>query len=1151
MKLKYFYTSVCIMLAGIFCANAQTVKNVTLTEAGTLSTKITESEQATLTELTVTGPLNGTDIALIRGAAPTLEKLNMKNASIVEGGSAYFVYEGKSYTTTNNVIGNYMFFAMSNLKTLILPSNVEEIGEFKSKNWSKYEFASSYSIARCSMLETVELPSTLYSIGGHAFSACARLASITIPEGVEIIGTYAFENCKNLKTVKFPSTFGIRNKTFEGAYNPDNEFQQALVYSDYVGYIFTNCTALTDVSIPEGVPSLTYGMFNGCAKLATVTLPSTLKTLNGAFNGCTGLVNIDLPTGLTGAGSFNGCEKLTKISIPDGVTECPSFANCTALTEIKLPTNITTIGYNAFAGCSSLTEISVPSAVTSIETSAFENCTSLVKVTLSAELTSIGEHAFGECDKLPSITIPNKVISLSDRAFRSCDALETVVLPRGLNSMGRECFYYCQKLTTINLPDNLFEIGNSAFGENIALESIQLPNNLTEIPSYMFDGCISLKNVTLPNSLIKIGSGAFRNCTPLSKITIPGSTQSIGSEAFANTSLTEVVLSNGLLSLGANAFSGCDKLTTVTYPETIDIISGFSNTGVSVVKFAEGATPTQIADRAFANCPNLKTFTIPESVTTIGEKAFESCTSLKTITIPASVINIKDNAFLRSGLESIKLPETVTEYGSSIFQYCDKLAQIEFPQNMTVIPYCILIGCSNLKQVNLPNNVVTIDAGAFNSCQSLEKIDLPETLTEIKQEAFLNCRKLTQISIPQNVTTIGNYAFESSGLADIEIPIGITSIGQRAFDTYNSLNSIVWNPSTPFPDNNEFAHAKYLFMPESGTVTNKNCADHIFYGGVTDSLHIDESTRYSNPSFTLPRALKAKKVAYERDFNATSGYGEAAGWQTIVLPFDVTEISFKRGYGEDAEIIPLAPFGNQALETAGTLPFWLYELGTDGNYKAATAIKANHPYLICMPNNDKYPSSSNIYGEVKFANNNEAGVSLVATEGALKPSVGTKFNLVPTYDRVMMSENVYALNVHNWYQSDEKQYAPGSVFVRNYNDGGYTDDPAVYPFRAYLTTNEGQTATSTSAPMLYSIGGGDGTITGIEDVPFATPDKATKAYSRDGVLYINTDADRTIRIYDVTGRTVRIIEAREGVNEVHGLDSGIYLLEGQKVAVGR
>lgn len=245
----------------------------------------------------------------------------------------------------------------------------------------------------------------------------------------------------------------------------------------------------------------------------------------------------------------------------------------------------------------------------------------------------------------------------------------------------------------------------------------------------------------------------------------------------------------------------------------------------------------------------------------------------------------------------------------------------------------------------------------------------------------------------------------------------------------------------------------------------------------------------------------------------------------------------------------MAPFGSKALETAGTLPFWLYELGTDGKYKAATEIKAHKAYLICMPNNEKYPSENNISGYVNFTTSDATnGVTLKPTAGALKRSKGTKFDFVPTYEGVMQHDTVYVLNENNYYNTDEKNYPAGSVFIKNYSE--HYSNPAVYPFEAYLVTNEGKTSVA-SAPMLYSIGGGDGTITGIEDIPFATPEKATKAYSRNGVLYINTNADRTINIYDVTGRTVRIIEAREGMNEVHGLDSGIYLLEGQKVVIGR
>ena len=51
------------------------------------------------------------------------------------------------------------------------------------------------------------------------------------------------------------------------------------------------------------------------------------------------------------------------------------------------------------------------------------------------------------------------------------------------------------------------------------------------------------------------------------------------------------------------------------------------------------------------------------------------------------------------------------------------------------------------------------------------------------------------------------------------------------------------------------------------------------------------------------------------------------------------------------------------------------------------------------------------------------------------------------------------------------------------------------------------------------------------------------------MLYIDSDRDRSISIYDVTGRIVRIVEVHEGSNTVTGLSSGFYFLEGKKVAI--
>ena len=371
------------------------------------------------------------------------------------------------------------------------------------------------------------------------------------------------------------------------------------------------------------------------------------------------------------------------------------------------------------------------------------------------------------------------------------------------------------------------------------------------------------------------------------------------------------------------------------------------------------------------------------------------------------------------------------------------------------------------------------------------------------------------------------------------------TLGNDAFYCAESWNSayhlgvVNWNSSLPF-EKEKFCWIDNLYLPEGGKVTTGEGISYIFYNGITDSVAVNYTYNNGRNYYEVKQPMKTRKVTYEKRFNVTSGFGEAAGWKTLVLPFAPTKITHTRGYGESQETVTLAPFGNAALETEGVLPFWLYELGTDGNYKAATAIEANKAYLICMPNNDAYPSENNISGDVLFmAEDATNGITLGVTEGALKPSTGTKFDLVPTYETVEQGLNVYTLNEDSYYYADNKTYPYGSVFVQDFDK--------VDPFQAYLVSKEAQAGTL-NAVRYYAIGGGDGTITGIEDGP-AMPDQATRAYSRGGVLYIQTNADRTIYIYNVQGQTVRIVNAHEGLNEVRGLEEGIYMLEGQKVVV--
>lgn len=798
---------------------------------------------------------------------------------------------------------------------------------------------------------------------------------------------------------------------------------------------------------------------------------------------------------------------------------------CNFLQNVTIPQGVTEIGFDAFAYCPKLTAISLPSTLATIGSNCFRG-TGLTSITLTEGITTLEYGTFAN-SKLTSIKLPKSLTQITSRS----DGYYAGNLPNEYNNFQKSvyisdnqsgAFYGCKELESINLNGAVLTIlGSYTFNECEKLRSIDLSSTkLEEIPAYAFHSCDSLRTVTFPNTVKTIGQRAFNNSQSLESLKMPAALSSIGDNAFLYCrKIRSVDLSATSLTKIDSWFSNVDSLRTVKLPSTV----------------------TEIGESAFYNSP-IEEINFPASLTTIGNSAFYG-NRLKTVDLSATKFTTINNWFANNNkLRTVKLPETVASLGEGAFDYC-YIEEINFPAALTTIGSHSLRYC-RIDTLRLPATVTEIGQNAFYYAK-FDCVEIPSTVTKINSNAFYDAEIRGSLNITPNAALAwgDGTPFRCYGNEYI------TNEDGTSYNRYWHLPDVYWNSAAEFP-RDKFGQIDNLYLPANGSVSNNNDIGYIFYNGLTKRIDIAYTNENRKYSFSVNKEMKTQMINYRKYFSTTSGYGEAAGWKTIVLPFDVKEIFYERNSYNEKDTVALAPFGSKALETAGTLPFWLYELGTDGKYKAATEIKAHKAYLICMPNNEKYPSENNISGYVNFTTSDATnGVTLKPTAGALKRSKGTKFDFVPTYEGVMQHDTVYVLNENNYYNADEKNYPAGSVFIKNYSEH-YSSDPAVYPFEAYLVTNEGKTSVA-SAPMLYSIGGGDGTITGIEDIPFATPEKATKAYSRDGVLYINTNADRTINIYDVTGRTVRIIEAREGMNEVHGLDSGIYLLEGQKVVIGR
>lgn len=1287
MNAKHYYLSVLLLLVATLGLRAQS-KTVTLTEAGTLSNFISEAEQTTITDLTIKGPINSADILTIRAMANNLQVLNLLDANIVYSADSYYGTGSNTNHTQNDVVGDYMFYGMTELTKVTLPKGVWSIGTWYDDDpWSPdmttiYSYPRRYNadcnaFARCVKLQEVVLPAGLLWIGSRTFEYCTHLTTINLPEGLEAIGAYAFNNCQSLERITLPVSLGV-GKKISWSYLDDYKYFEN--NNGYFNRIFNGCTKLSSVSLAAGMKGLPRSIFYGCTALQSIDLPESLVYMYDAFSGCSNLKSLNIPSTVVGIGEFMGCSSLEELVIPDGVVSivAGAFSGCSALKQVRLPANLNTLPTYAFQNCTSLTSIVIPDKVTDIAGSVFSGCTSLKSITFSPELGTIGESA-----------------------FYGCTALEEVVLPSKLLTMDNSVFYGCTSLKKVVLPQSLFEIGYNLFRDCTQLATVNLPSMLMTIPSSTFYNCASLRSIDLPVGLQKIDESAFEGCQSLQQVTIPGGVQTISGSAFRNCGLREVVLGEGITTLASGSFSGCTKLEKVTFPASMKTISGFDRSGVRSIAFAEGATPEAIGEEAFYNCDslrsvvlpnsitsigraafyscdslrsatlpagiksiptelfrycnNLRSILVPEGVTEIGEQAFNNCHKLGTVSLPTTLTKIGSNAFSYSGIETIVIPEGVTTlYGSTFydcdslvsvtlpstltritrraneettdmsynpFQNCDRLAVIDASKSplaelpdaafnlpklrqldlsaatLTAIPASMCSDCDSLRVVNLPVGITSIGNQAFYSCDSLQLTSLPVGVETIGTSAFEYCSRLNMASLPASLKMLGDRAFSHASFSTFTMPVGVTSIGYATFqnvifqdvlipETVTSigesafsgaevkgtltinpasnlllgsnafncrgshrdasgnwydfhLGTVNWNSTTIFPKD-KFCQIDNLYLPEGGNTSSKQDIGYIFYNGITDSIAVAATYNNGRNYYEVKQPMKSRKVTYVKEFRVPSGFNEAAGWKTLVLPFTVTKITHTRGYGESLETVTLAPFGSKDLETEGVLPFWLYELGTDGNYKAATTIEANKAYLISMPNNDAYPSENNIEGDVMFAAEDATnGITLGVTEGALKPSTGTKFDLVPTYETVVHDLNVYTLNEDNTYYADDKTYPRGSVFVQDYED--------VDPFQAYLVSKEAQAGTL-NAVRYYAIGGGDGTITGIEDGP-AMPDQATRAYSRGGVLYIQTNADRTIYIYNVKGQTVRIVNAHEGLNEVRGLEEGIYMLEGQKVVV--
>ena len=512
---------------------------VTLTEPGTLAQElgltitgtnplIIDGSYNKYEQLKISGPINGTDIGVIRFLggkdvnncdevyAGNLKYLDLYDANIKAGGEDYNQDGSNDRITEDNCIDTYMFWELDKLETLILPKSVTTI-----KN---------HAFNNCDALSRLVIGDNTKSIGAKVTHDSPRLGEVIL------LGNEAPATDKNAWS----------EDTHIGIFYTPNSVREHISGSRVY---YTRGDSISSAFVDDAV-------LHALAEKRVYTTED-LANLTSAEN----LIN-----GNTEVKKFN--EFIFAVDVKELGDN--SLSGCSNLEEVMLPLRVESISAGAFDGCSSLMKINVScDSIPTLAENAFESLPKdfVIYVTVGKEddyrkaWPQYADHIQG----FKQIKEEIKEVTVTEAGTLG-EALGFTVNMDSHNDVGR-IGGDILKITAlkVNGPINGKDIAvlrmlggrDEEDAEEVALARMTYldlydatictdPNDIcfnrdgvndyvendNEIPEHMFWQLDKLQTVILPKNVTKIDDNAFYDCLNIETIVVGDATKEIGNDAF-------------------------------------------------------------------------------------------------------------------------------------------------------------------------------------------------------------------------------------------------------------------------------------------------------------------------------------------------------------------------------------------------------------------------------------------------------------------------------------------------------------------------------------------------------------------------------------------------------------------------------------------
>lgn len=1010
-------------------------------------------------------------------------------------------YNGTTYRVT--ALAERSFEGRSDLTYLSIPSSVSTIGEYSFidcgsninvnivslEEWCKVVFgnehASPLSSAKAFYLNDVEvkhleIPYGVTSISGYAFYQCRSITSLSLPSTVASIGSSAFEDCTGLTSIDIENGLNyIGGSSFEG------------------------CTGISSITIPSSVTFIALNAFRRCNNLNDITseIERPFAIEENVFSTYS-TATLTVPAGTKSAyQSTKGWKDFRQITegqytvlIADSYTReygeaNPDFSYTVDGGSIDGTPTI----YCAATVASPVGTYPIKISKGNISNENVELIDGTLTITKATLTITANSYTRMEGELNPTFAV-------SYEGFKN-DEAESVLTKKpnvttaadsdskpgiyDINVSGAEAqnysFNYIKGTLTVT------EKTNPTFG----VDGINYIGDKSSLTAEVKSVDSNIRKVIIPESIsyngtayrvVKLAERSFEGRSDISYLSIPSSVTSIGEYAFIDCGSNIDVNINSLE-------TWCDITFANEHSSPLSSAKAFYLNDVEVKDLEIPAGVTSISKYAFYQCKSIISLSIPGTVTSISSSAFEDCTGLQTVSLSNGLTSISGSAFEGcTSLVVITLPGSISDIAINAFKECPNLNVIiseilhpfvidgnvfsTYSTATLTVPY----GTKALYQSTAGwNNFSKIIDGTESKDFTIDGITFETTTSEAVSVKTVD-KSLVSIEVPASVVSYDGTTYQ------------VTGIDENAF-AGSCMAALILNADFPLSEktiSNANVGSNFLLYVKLASYAPSSVKNVVVDGMAKTIVLSDDGGR-----FYCPQTFVAQSISYTHNYSMETGK-EGMGWETIVLPFNVQRVT----HISKGVIVPFASYSTGSSEK----PYWLANF-SGNNFRRASAIKANEPYIIAMPNSSKYKSDYILTGDVTFSSENAQVIKTPTFNGTF----------LPTYEIVPKASSVHALNVNNHYVKYSGNYDAGSRFIANLRD--------VRPFEAYISES--------STRGVYEINFDEGT-TNIFDIQ------------------LSTDESKEIIIHTLNGQRITRTTQRNFDVVWQQLPRGVYIVNGKK-----